>query len=169
MKPIITLLVFLCIVQKSEAKPSYSIVPRQATANLLSGNVSTLLISTIKSKPALKKSKLLSFLLKLKKKDNEDSEKRQNRLLGKISAAFGGSSLLFMILTFVFASGFTALAWFLTSIIAIILGAIAIRRSKKFSNGTDSGRKGGIAGIILGSLGLAAIIIWTIVELSGLS
>lgn len=169
MKPIITLLVFLCIIQKSEAKLSYSIVPRQATANLLSGNVSTLLFSTIKSKPALKKSKLLSFLLKLKKKDNEDSEKRQNRLLGRVSVAFGGLSLVFMILTFIFETGFTMVSWFALPLIGIILGMIALRRSKKFTDKTNSGRKEAITGIILGSLGLAAFIIWTIIELSSWS
>ncbi|MEJ8842549.1 DUF4190 domain-containing protein [Lacibacter sp. H375] len=169
MKPIITLLVFLCIVQKSEAKHSYSIVTAQATPILLPAKVSPLVISTLKSKPAFKKNKVLSFLLKLKKKDNEDTEKRQNRLLGKVSVAFGGLSLVFMILTFIFETGFTMVSWFALPIVGIILGMIALRRSKKFSDKTNSGRKEAIAGIILGSLGLAAFIVWTIVELSSWS
>lgn len=169
MRPIITLLIFLCIVQKSEAKFSYSKIPGQNTVNLLPGNFSTLVVSTIKSRTVFKKSKLLTLLLKLKKRNTEDIEKRKNRVLGKVSAAFGGLSLVFMILTFIFESGFTILAWFVLPLLAIILGFIALRRSKKFSDKTNSGRKEAIAGIILGSLGLAAFIIWTIIELSSWS
>ena len=169
MRPIITLLIFLCIFQKSEAKLSYTTVPGQKIVNLHAGNFNSLIISTIKSKQAFKKSKLLGLLLKLKKKDNEDIQKRKNRVLGKVSASFGVLSLVFMILTFIFGSGFTMVSWFVPSLLAIILGIIALRKSKKFSDKTNSGRKEAIVGIILGSLGLAAFIIWTIIELSSWS
>jgi hypothetical protein len=169
MRPIITLLILLCIVQKSEARLSHSTTSDQTTARLLHGNFSSLFIPTIKSRPAFKKNKLLTLLLKLKKQNTEDTEKERNKKKAIVSAVAGALSVFLFILTLILADGFAALGGVILSIIAIVMGMKALRRSKKFTDGNNSGRSAAMAGIILGCIGFAAFLLWTIIGLSGMS
>lgn len=120
-------------------------------------------------KRTIKEKILSTLLLKLVRQSGEDSDKKRNKKKAIISAVAGGLSIFLFILTLVLADGFAALGAVVLSIIAVVMGIRALRRSKKFTDGTNSGRSAALTGIVLGCIGFAAILLWTIIELATMS
>lgn len=131
--------------------------------------LTTIATTQIPKKRTIKGKFLASLFFKLTSQSSQDADKKRNKRKAIISALAGGLSIFLFILTLILADGFAALGGVVLSIIAIVMGLKALKRSKTFDDDTNSGRSAALTGIVLGCIGFAAFLLWTIIELSGMS
>ena len=83
----------------------------------------------------------------------DEELKRKNKTMGLLAMGFG---ILGFILIFIPVVGAAALLLWPA---AGVLGAIAVSRSSKFSDQTNSGFGSGLAGLILGGVGVLLVLV----------